>query len=81
MQFSGAERPKNQVRVTNADPKQFCDFRRLWYNPFREFSTLQGWRHGVRSRSLGGTHVAIFHNVGNGEGPLQASEAVLPFVL
>jgi hypothetical protein len=26
----------------------------LWYDPFDEASALQGWRHGVRSRSLGG---------------------------
>ena len=54
MQFSGAGRPKSQVRVAKVDPRQFCDLRRLWYNPPYKFSAQQGWRHGVRSRSLGG---------------------------
>jgi hypothetical protein len=53
--FSGAEWPKNQVTVPKADPTPFCDFRRLWYTPSYKFSAQQGWRHGVRSRSLGGT--------------------------
>jgi hypothetical protein len=35
-------------------PEPFCDFRRLWYTPSYRFSVLRGWRHGVRSRSLGG---------------------------
>ena len=52
--FPGAERPKNQVWVAKADPTSFCDFRRLWYTPTYKFSAQQGWRHGVRSRSLGG---------------------------
>ena len=34
--------------------RQFCGFRRLWHSAIYEFSALQGWRHGVRSRSLGG---------------------------
>ena len=53
--FSGAEWLKNEVRVAKADPEPFCDFRRLWYTSTNKFSALQGWRHGVRSRSLGGT--------------------------
>jgi hypothetical protein len=52
--FSEAEWLKNQVRVPKADLEPFCDFRRLWYNPFYEFSAPLGWRHGVHSRSLGG---------------------------
>ena len=67
---SGVERPKYQPTVAEADPTPFCDFRGLWYTSTNKFSALQGWRHGVRSRSLGGTHVAVFHNVGDGEGPL-----------
>jgi hypothetical protein len=51
--FSKAEWRNNQVRIAKADPGQFCDFRRLWYTPSYKFSVLQGWRHGVRSRSLG----------------------------
>ena len=74
--FSGAEQPKNQVWVAEADPTPFCDFRRLWYTPTYKFSALQGWRHGVRSRSLGGTDVAVYHNVGDGEGLLREFEAV-----
>ena len=38
--------------------KQFRGFRRLWYSCLYEFSVLQAWRHGVRSRPLGGTDVA-----------------------
>jgi hypothetical protein len=53
--FSEAEWLKNQVKVAKTDPGQFCDFRRWWYNPFDESSAQQGWRHGVHSRSLGGT--------------------------
>jgi hypothetical protein len=53
--FPGAERPKNQVWVAEADPTPFCDFRGLWYTSTNKFSAQQGWRHGVRSRSLGGT--------------------------
>ena len=52
--FLGAERPKNQVWVAEAAPMPFCDFRRLWYTPTYKFSAQQAWRHGVRSRSLGG---------------------------
>mgnify|MGYP001821974960 CR=1 FL=1 len=51
--FSGVERPENQVRVAKADPTPFCDFRGLWYTSTNKFSAQQGWRHGVRSRSLG----------------------------
>jgi len=50
--------PKNRVTVAKADREPFCDFLQLWYNPFYEFSALQGWRHGVHSRSLGGTPVS-----------------------
>ena len=57
--FSGVEWVKNQVKAAKTDAEPFCDFRRLWYTPTYKFSVLQGWRHGVRSRSLGGTHVAI----------------------
>jgi len=78
-QFSDAQRPKNQVTVAKADPKPLCTFRQLWYNPRYKLSAQQGWRHGVRLRSLGGTHVAIFHNVDGGEGPHQAFEAVSLF--
>jgi hypothetical protein len=53
--FLGAEWPKNQVTVPKPDPGQFCDFGCSWYNPPYRFSAQQGWRHGVRSRSLGGT--------------------------
>jgi hypothetical protein len=53
--FSGAERPKNEVRVSKADLEPFGDFGCLWYNPLYRFSAQQGRRHGVRSRSLGGT--------------------------
>jgi hypothetical protein len=53
--FLGAERPKNRVRAAETDPEPFCDLRRLWYTPSYKFSAQQGWRHGVRSRSLGGT--------------------------
>ena len=35
-------------------PKPFCDSRQLWYSATYRFSALQGWRHGVRLRSLGG---------------------------
>jgi hypothetical protein len=59
--FSGAEWPKNQVRMAKADSEPFCDFRRLWYTPSCKFSVLQGWRHGVRSRSLGGILFYIAH--------------------
>jgi hypothetical protein len=52
-QFSEAEWLKNQVKVAKTDPEPFFDFRRLWYTPSYKFSVLQGWRHGVRSRSLG----------------------------
>ena len=52
--FWGAEWPKNQLTVPRADPGQFRDSRRLWYTRSYRFSALQGWRHGVRSRSLGG---------------------------
>jgi hypothetical protein len=55
--FSGVERPKNQVSVAKADPKPFCDSRRLWSTASNKFSAQQGWRHGVRSRSLGGIPV------------------------
>jgi hypothetical protein len=51
--FSGAERPKNQVTVPKADPRQFCNFGCLWYNLLYEFSAQQGWRHGVRRGPLG----------------------------
>jgi hypothetical protein len=37
----------------NASPKQSCGFGRLWYSLPDEFTVPQGWRHGVRSRSLG----------------------------
>jgi hypothetical protein len=70
MQFSGAGRPKSQVRVAKVDPRQFCDIRRLWYNPPYKFSAPQGWRHGVRSRSLGGTHVATLCNHSDKEGSI-----------
>ena len=56
--FSGATWLKNGVKVAQADPGQFCDFRRLWYDLSYKFSVLQGWRHGVRSRSLGGMFVS-----------------------
>jgi hypothetical protein len=59
VRFSRAERPNNQARVARADPEPFCDFRRLWYTPTYKFSAQQGWRHGVRLRSLGSTNVAI----------------------
>jgi hypothetical protein len=52
---SGAERPKNQIWVAEADPTSFCILCRLWYTFTNKFSAQQGWRHGVRSRSLGGT--------------------------
>ena len=55
--FSGAERPKNEVRVSKADLEPFGDFGCLWYNPLYRFSAQQGRRHGVRSRSLGGTYI------------------------
>jgi hypothetical protein len=42
------------VKVAKTNPEPFCGFRRLWYTPSYKFSVLQGWRHGVRSRSLGG---------------------------
>jgi hypothetical protein len=51
--FSGAERPRNQVRVAKADPTSFCILCGLWYTSTNKLSALQGWRHGVRSRSLG----------------------------
>jgi hypothetical protein len=41
-----------QVKVAKTAPEPFCDFRRLWYDPYYKFSVLRGWRHGVRSRSL-----------------------------
>jgi hypothetical protein len=53
--FFEAERLKNWVRVAKTVPEPFCDARRLWYSRFHRFSALQGWRHGVRSRSFGGT--------------------------
>jgi len=52
--FLRTERPKNRVRVAKTAPEPFCDFRRLWYTSTNKFSAQQGWRHGVRSRSLGG---------------------------
>jgi hypothetical protein len=55
--FLRAERPKNRGRVTKPALEPFCDFRRLWYTPTYKLSALQGWRHGVRSRSLGGIPV------------------------
>jgi len=55
--FPGAEWLKNRVRVARIDPEPFCDFRWLWYTASYKFSVLQGWRHGVRSRSLWGTPV------------------------
>jgi hypothetical protein len=57
MRFLKAEWLKNQVTVEKADPEPFRGFRRLWNTPSYELSALQGWRHGVRSRSLGGTRV------------------------
>jgi hypothetical protein len=48
---------KNKARITKTDPEPFCDSRRLWYTPSYKFSAQQGWRHGVRSRSLGGIPV------------------------
>jgi hypothetical protein len=55
--FSGVERPKYQPTVVKANPTPFCDFRGLWYTSTNKFSAQQGWRHGVRSRSLGGIPV------------------------
>jgi hypothetical protein len=55
--FLRAERLINRVRVAKADQEPFCVFRRLWYTPTYKFSALQGWRHGVHSRSLGGIPV------------------------
>ena len=55
--FLGLSGRKNQVTVPKADPRQFCNFGCLWYNLLYEFSAQQGWRHGVRSRSLGGIPV------------------------
>jgi hypothetical protein len=52
--FTEAERLKNEVKVAKTDPEPFCIFPRLWYTPSCKFSAQQGWRHGVRSRSLGG---------------------------
>jgi hypothetical protein len=52
--FSEAKWLKDQVKVVKTDPEPFCGFRRLWYTLSYRFSILQGWRHGVRSRSLGG---------------------------
>jgi hypothetical protein len=68
--FSGAEWLKNEVRVAEADPEPFCDFCGLWYTPTYKFSAQQGWRHGVRSRSLGGTHVATLCNHSDKEGSI-----------
>ena len=58
-QFSEAEWLKSRVKVAITDLVPFCDFCRLWYTPPYKLSAQQGWRHGVRSRSLGGTNVAI----------------------
>jgi hypothetical protein len=55
--FLKAEWLKSQVRITKTEPEPFCDFRRLWYTACYKFSAQQGWRHGVRSRSLGGIPV------------------------
>jgi hypothetical protein len=57
--FSEAEWLKSRGKVAKTDPEPFCDFRRLWYTPTYKFSAQQGWRHGVRLRSLGSTNVAI----------------------
>jgi hypothetical protein len=51
--FSEAEWLKNRVKAAKADLGQSCGFRRLSYTPSYKFSALPGWRHGVRSRSLG----------------------------
>jgi hypothetical protein len=62
--FSGAEWSKNQVNVAKTDPEPFCDFRGLCYTSTNKLSAQQGWRHGVRSRSLGGTfHIASRNRV------------------
>lgn len=53
--FSEPDWLKNRARVAKTDPEPFCDFRRLWYTGSYKFSAQQGWRHGVHSRSLGGT--------------------------
>ena len=52
--LASAEWLKNQVKVAEADPEPFSDSRRLWSTSSCKFSVLQGWRHGVHSRSLGG---------------------------
>jgi hypothetical protein len=48
-------------------PEGVLRFRWLWCTPSHRFSVLQGWRHGVRSRSLGGTR---YCPTKNGELPL-----------
>ncbi len=53
---------KRPVRITKTDPEPFCDFRRLWHTDSYKFSAKQGWRHGVRSRSLGG-HTSYLYQV------------------
>jgi hypothetical protein len=52
--FSELDWLKKRVKVAITDLEPFCDSRRLWYDSPYKFSALQGWRHGVRSRSLGG---------------------------
>jgi hypothetical protein len=54
VRFSEAVRPKDRVRAVKTDLQPFCDFRQLRHNLFYELSALPRWRHGVRSRSLGG---------------------------
>jgi len=73
--FSEAEWLKSRGKVAITDPEPFCDFRRLWYTPSDKFSAQQGWRHGVRSRSLG--HVSPLTITGAIEwGPLRGIKAV-----
>jgi hypothetical protein len=57
--FSEAEWLKSRVKVARADREPFCDLLRLWYTSTNKFSAQQGWRHGVRSRSLGGIYVYL----------------------
>jgi hypothetical protein len=42
--------------ATEEGKEHLAHFRRLWYTLSYKFSAQQGWRHGVRSRSLGGIY-------------------------
>jgi hypothetical protein len=59
-----------------ADPQpglwsaQSSRLRLQWYNRVKRVQAPQGWRHGVRSRSLGGTHVATLCNYSDKEGSI-----------